>query len=100
MNHILKYIYWGAAIMFVVSAIGLILGPSPLNLIFAPILGITFPLLKIISTPFTTIQEILSGGVYGSSHGFFTVFILLTGWNTLLGALGGWIVGTIVRWKK
>ncbi len=100
MNIITKYICWGAAIMFAISAIGLILGPSPLGLIFAPILGITFPLLKIISTPFASIQAILSGGFYGSPHGFFTVFILLTGWNTLLGALGGWIVGTIVRRKQ
>lgn len=88
MSTVIKGMWWGVGIMAVVSILGSLLGPSPLNIIFAPILSITsIPLAGYLTSV---------GGVYGEGLNLVVVAVFV-GWNIIVGGVIGAIVGRLVR---
>ena len=102
MNIVTKCVLWGAGIMLVVSGIGAILGPSPINILFAPILTITSIPLQIAISIIPGLDTIAAGGIYGVEGSFinYGFYALLVGWNVFVGCLVGWIVGVTLRNKS
>ena len=102
MNIVAKCVLWGAGIMLVVSGIGAILGPSPINIFFAPILMITSIPLQIAIPIIPGLGAIAAGGIYGAEGSFinYGFYALMVGWNVFVGCLVGWIVGVGIRNKR
>ncbi len=102
MNIITKCALWGAGIMLIVSSIGSILGPSPLNILFAPILTITSIPLKYAILLIPGLDAIAAGGLFGAEDSFinYKFMALLVGWNVLVGYLAGLAVGLFIQNKR
>ncbi len=97
-----KYTLWGAAIMFVISALGAILGPSPLNLLFGSIMALTIVPLWWIIDIIPGLDAIAAGGMFGVEGWFinYPFYALLIGWNVCIGAALGALVGSIKQRKS
>ena len=102
MNIIKKSTLWGAAIMFVVSALGAMLGPSPLNLLFAPIMMLTTAPLWWLIKIIPALDAIAAGGMFGTEGSFinYPFYALLVGWNVCIGSALGALVGRIKQRRR
>ncbi len=102
MNTITKNTLWGAAMMFVVSALGAILGPSPLNLLFGSIMALTTAPLWWVIKIIPALDAIAAGGMFGVEGSFinYPFYALLVGWNVCIGAALGAIVGSSKQRKS
>ena len=102
MSIVRKGVLWGAGIMLVVSGIGAILGPSPINILFGPILTITYIPLEIVIPIIPGLDAIAAGGMYGVEGSFinYGFYAVMVGWNVFVGCLVGWLVGVALRNKR
>ena len=102
MSIVKKYALVGAAIMLVVSALGSILGPSPLNILFAPIMMVTTAPLRWAIFVIPGLDAIAAGGLFGVEGAFmnYRFFEMLVGWNVFIGAALGTMVGMMKQTKS
>lgn len=84
LNKMIKGMAWGAGIMGVTSFLGLMLEPSPLNVIFGLITGL-------VSAPLFLLPVFEQGGLYGGP----VIIAAVTAWNVVVGGIIGAVIGAL-----